>query len=298
MPSVVSAPAAAADTTAPAVSIVVPAHNAASYLVEALDSVHAQRYRPLELLVVDDGSTDGTGESARHWQQHSVGPGFSARVLHQPNRGAAAARNLGLREATGELVAFLDADDLYHPDFLPLMTDCLIRSAGADVAVCAIESFVGVPPGWSDPRRRAAPLRDGFRPMRDFWSTPNALYRVSYLRRAGGWNEALTLGWQDRELCLRLLLDGAAVCQSSAVLVRYRRDVPGSLSSRRHESAGTFFRQVAAAQFMLAIGAMRRAKSVCWAPRLMAGALWFAGRSVTALARGREAVNAATRGRS
>jgi glycosyltransferase involved in cell wall biosynthesis len=97
--------------TAPLISCVVPVFNGERYLGEALDSILAQTYRPLELLVVDDGSTDGTAALVTRYRDQ-------IRPLFQPNAGQAAARNLGLSVARGEFVAFLDADDLWHPEKL------------------------------------------------------------------------------------------------------------------------------------------------------------------------------------
>jgi len=93
----------------PLVSVVIPSFNHARYIRECLDSVLAQGYRPLELVVVDDGSTDGTAEIIR-------GYGSSVRLLEQSNGRQARGRNIGLAHARGELVAFLDSDDRYLPD--------------------------------------------------------------------------------------------------------------------------------------------------------------------------------------
>jgi glycosyltransferase involved in cell wall biosynthesis len=97
--------------SSPLVSCIVPVFNGERYLREALDSIFAQTYRPLEVIVADDGSTDGTAMVIAAF-------GDCVRSLRQCNQGPAAARNLGLRGATGEFVAFLDADDLWHPEKL------------------------------------------------------------------------------------------------------------------------------------------------------------------------------------
>jgi glycosyltransferase involved in cell wall biosynthesis len=93
----------------PLISCIVPVYNGERYLREALDSILAQTYRPLEVIVADDGSTDQTAALV-------TGYGDPVRYLFQPNQGPAAARNLGLRAAQGEFVAFLDADDVWHPE--------------------------------------------------------------------------------------------------------------------------------------------------------------------------------------
>jgi glycosyltransferase involved in cell wall biosynthesis len=93
------------------VSVVIPAHDSASWLADALAGVAAQSLPADEVIVVDDGSTDGTAELAE-----SLG----ARCLRQPRAGSAAARNLGIRECRGELIALLDADDVWTPDKLEL----------------------------------------------------------------------------------------------------------------------------------------------------------------------------------
>lgn len=94
------------------VSVIVPAFNAAAFVAEALDSALAQTYRKLEVVVVDDGSTDNTAEivEAVSFRDSRV------RLLRQKNRGVSAARNLAVSQSRGTLLAPLDADDLWHPE--------------------------------------------------------------------------------------------------------------------------------------------------------------------------------------
>jgi len=91
----------------PLVSAIVIAYNGERFLAEALRSIEAQDYSPIEVLVVDDGSTDRTAAIARSFD--------FVRYIYQPNRGEAAARNTGVQEAEGAVLAFLDADDLWAP---------------------------------------------------------------------------------------------------------------------------------------------------------------------------------------
>ena len=110
----------------PQVSVIIPTYNRGWILKEAIDSVLAQDYKDLELIVVDDGSTDNTFEILASY-------GNDIKVLFQENKGVSAARNRGITEASGQLIAFLDSDDLWLPrklstqiDFFNQMPDALI----------------------------------------------------------------------------------------------------------------------------------------------------------------------------
>ncbi len=96
------------------VSVIIPAYNRAGFITIALDSVLAQTYRPIECLVVDDGSDDDTERVVKVWGR-KVDVQFFLHYCRQENRGTAAARNRGLRESTGEFINFLDSDDRLLP---------------------------------------------------------------------------------------------------------------------------------------------------------------------------------------
>lgn len=103
----------------PLVSVIVPAYNRADLIVDTLESVWQQTYRPIELIVVDDGSTDNTRDRVVEWaDNHDHLPDFGIRYLRQENKGANAARNLGIQHSGGELVAFIDSDDRWLTDKL------------------------------------------------------------------------------------------------------------------------------------------------------------------------------------
>jgi glycosyltransferase involved in cell wall biosynthesis len=116
------------------ISCVVPVFNGERYLAETLKSIFAQSWRPLEVIVVDDGSTDGTPEIvASH--------GASVRYLKQSNSGAAAARNLGVRAASGEFIAFLDADDLWHSEKLARQIDVFQQRPELGLCLTHLQNF-------------------------------------------------------------------------------------------------------------------------------------------------------------
>jgi glycosyltransferase involved in cell wall biosynthesis len=91
------------------ISCIVPVYNGEKYLGEAIESIFKQTCQPIEIIIADDGSTDGTAKVARRY-------GEQIRYVKQPNAGPAAARNLGINVATGEFLAFLDADDVWGPE--------------------------------------------------------------------------------------------------------------------------------------------------------------------------------------
>jgi len=112
----------------PMISVIIPAFNAAPYLEAALTSVLAQDYRPLEIIVVDDGSTDETAEIAIH-------TGGIVRCIRQENAGPPGARNSGVCAARGTFLTFLDADDVYERGCLTLQMSRLEANPDIDIAV-------------------------------------------------------------------------------------------------------------------------------------------------------------------
>src|SRR5712672_3062654 len=121
--------APAAPSSAPAVSVVIPAYNYAHYLPQAIDSVLSQTHSALEVIVVDDGSTDATPQVCTQYSDPRV------RSIRQPNAGLSAARNTGIREARFPCVAFLDADDRWQPTFLATVLHEWVRLDPTFVAV-------------------------------------------------------------------------------------------------------------------------------------------------------------------
>jgi glycosyltransferase involved in cell wall biosynthesis len=118
----------------PFVSVVVPVHNGGRYLAEALSSLFAQSRRPDQIVVVDDGSTD---ETPSILDEH----GDRLTRLRQPRAGPAAARNAGVQAATGVFVAFLDADDVCHPERLARQVAAFSTRPSLDVCLTRIQNF-------------------------------------------------------------------------------------------------------------------------------------------------------------
>ena len=120
----------------PLISVIVPVYNAVKYLDQCLESVVNQSYGHLEIIVVDDGSIDGSGEQCDRWAERDE----RIRVIHQPNGGHSAARNTALDAMTGELVIMVDSDDVLHPDFAATLLD-VMRHTDCDIAVGRYVAF-------------------------------------------------------------------------------------------------------------------------------------------------------------
>src|SRR5262245_49109170 len=167
----------------PVVSCIVPVFNGERYLREALESILVQTHRALDVLVVDDGSTDGTAAIAASY-------GDRVRHVRQENAGAPAARNLGLHAARGDFITFLDADDLWHPEKLARQMACFDADPSLDACVTHLQNF------WIDE------LADEAERLRDHplaqpqpgYVTVTLMARRAVFDRVGGFNTGLTVG--------------------------------------------------------------------------------------------------------
>ncbi len=146
-----ASPAATPPADAPLISVVIPAYNAEQYVKEAAESVLAQTYRPLEIICVDDASTDGTADVLASF-------GERVRVIRRAeNGGGAAARNDGLALARGEYVAFLDADDFWPPEKLAVQEAYLRAHPAVDALFAHMRCFLSPDLPEEEQRRRFCP---------------------------------------------------------------------------------------------------------------------------------------------
>jgi glycosyltransferase involved in cell wall biosynthesis len=213
----------------PLVSVVIPAFNAGHTIDRALASVFAQDYRPLEIIVIDDGSADDTWARIVSYGADSVG---SLRL--EENRGVAAATNAGLAVAGGEFVAFLDADDEWLPGKLQGQLDLLIRDADLSF-VCspwreidASGSIALQPEHMLD---RSPCPKTAWRELlaRSFVLKSTVVARASHLMRTGGFNENLLIA-EDQDMWIKLALIGAVGWCPEALTLHHV--TAGSLTDR------------------------------------------------------------------
>lgn len=183
----------------PLVSVIVPTYDGEAFVRETLDSVLAQDYAPLELIVCDDGSRDGTIEILE-------GYGSRIKLLRQKNQGVAAARNRAAAEARGELITFLDHDDVWEKNMLATLVPLINERAGVDVAYA--DAWV-IDSAGERRGRRGSFLHyaegDVFEPLLhgNFMPVETTLMRKQLFQAVGGCDISLRY-LEDYELCLRL----------------------------------------------------------------------------------------------
>lgn len=208
---------------APRVSVVVPCYNLGPYLAEAVDSVLAQSFTDVDILIVDDGSTDP--------ETRTILDSFErpkTRVLRIENRGLPGAKNVGIRETSGELLCMLDADDLLEPQMLARSVAALDADPSIAFASHWLRTFGEEAGEWT-------PTSCDFPALLDM-NTVNgsALVRRSALEAVGGFDETFLDGCEDWELWIAMVARGFRGVIIPEFLFRYRRRA-GSMSQMMME---------------------------------------------------------------
>jgi glycosyltransferase involved in cell wall biosynthesis len=211
--------------TVPSISVIIPTYNSATLVPQAIDSVLAQTVPVREILVLDDGSTDDT-------RQRVAGYPASVRYLWHHNQGVSATRNRGVREASGELIAFLDADDVWHPRKLELQLHVLADNP--QLALLGTNTFEWPAPVYPDttvPSPQAlCPVEWQSLTVKNYFTTSSIIVRREVLERVGPFDTALQ-GPEDYDLWLRIA-HIAPVANLRLPLAGYRIATAGSLSKQ------------------------------------------------------------------
>jgi glycosyltransferase involved in cell wall biosynthesis len=197
----------------PLVSVIIPCYNGEAFLKETIESALAQKHQRVEVIVVDDGSTDGSADIAQ---------AYPVRYIRQPNRGLTASRNLGIRESTGNYVVFLDADDRLLPDAIEIGLRVLSQRPECAMTV-GDHLFVSADGFYLASSRKPflhsshyeALLKSNFIEM-----ISSVLFRRSIFDEVGDFNTELRVA-EDYELYLRIARDHA-ICCHPAVVAEYR----------------------------------------------------------------------------
>jgi hypothetical protein len=212
------------DGARPRVSVLTALYNHADHVGAALDSVAAGRFRDFELVVVDDGSSDGSAQAVRTWM--GLNPEVPALLVRHPyNRGLPSSRNTASAFARGELVLVLDSDNEVYPHCLERLTQALDDDPGAAFAYGILEKFDDGGPrglvsflGWDPERLRRHNYIDAL-----------AMIRRSVLRQVDGYTTDLRLyGWEDYDLWCKLADRGMRGAHVKEIVARYR-EAEGSM---------------------------------------------------------------------
>jgi len=216
-------------------SVIIPCRDAEPYLSQAIGSALDQDAAPDEILIVDDGSRDGSVALARRFE--SACPGV-VRLFGSDGRGAARARNLGALAASGDILMFLDADDVLGPGTLRALREALVLTPGA-VAVCPWFRLELIGRRWTQKPPSCAPRAPGQDPLAAWlagWYHPpcSVLWSREAFEAAGRWDEQTAVN-QDGDLVMRALLQRVPLVEASAGAAYYRRPPHGatSISSAR-----------------------------------------------------------------
>ncbi|WP_051691690.1 glycosyltransferase family 2 protein [Pedobacter borealis] len=218
----------------PLVSIIIPVYNLENYIAETINSVLNQTWKNIEIIIVDDGSKDQTLAIAKKFECNKV------KVFHQKNRGASAARNLGLKKISGDYIQYLDADDLLSTDKIESQLNAL-KGSQNKVAICPTVYFND----GENPFKKKPDLRDSLfqyetKNTVDFllnlygvngngsmitihsWLTP-----ISVIKKAGPWNEQISVD-DDGEYFCRVALNADEIVPINNVYNYYRKYKDGT----------------------------------------------------------------------
>jgi glycosyltransferase involved in cell wall biosynthesis len=221
----------------PLISIIIPFYNASKFIFETLESVRTQTYTNWELILINDGSSDSSSEKVR---EYILGHPEMARVFSHPddvNKGASASRNLGLMHATGELVCFLDADDIWMPDFLDFQVHLFDDHPEIAMAYGPFlfwESWDSSKRGQKDTVQKlglpANRIVDGLTLIKLFLakedtvpSPTGVMLRRRVLAEVGGWEDSFRGMYDDLALYAKILLSGNTAYVAEKCLYRYRQ---------------------------------------------------------------------------
>ena len=203
----------------PKVSVIIPVWNREGLISRCLDSVKSQDYHPIEIIVVDNGSTDGTLKAIEEWKNSNLNllnsEGFELRILSEMEKGAWVARQKGLENATGDYIIFFDSDDAMRSCLVSTAMEVAENNRDADVICwpCIIHQLDGshkIPPFMPGNIIEGHLIHTLFRPQ-------GSLLKKEFIEKTGGWKNNLPV-WDDFELGLRIILNHGKVAGVNKVL--------------------------------------------------------------------------------
>lgn len=192
------------------ISVIIPVYNREDLVVRTLDSVYAQTYRPIELIVVDNNSTDSSVQTVKRWKDSYQHSDFKIILTEEKKPGAANARQTGFTAATSDVVIFFDSDDVMCPELIAKVMAKFRMHPNTEMVYWQTE--YGSPTLDGKHNKKRFSTRNLLRRhiFNGLFSTQTYAVKTDYFKKCGGWNPTLT-GWDDWELGLRLLLNNPAM---------------------------------------------------------------------------------------
>lgn len=224
-------------------SVIMPVYNRGDLILKSLSSLFIQTYRPIQLIIVNDGSTDHTSKVIEEWSKSVVSKDrISVNYIYQNNRGASAARNRGIKEVKGKYVQFFDSDDLMHSERLERLVE-IFNDTGADFIQTGFDSFdnetkktIGVNYGKPNQDQIELILKG------KFWAnTLRAALRTDLVKALDGWNEKM-LCFEDREYMERAVIHAKNAVAIKEVLGSARRGGSARISDLLRSKEGRNWR--------------------------------------------------------
>ncbi len=232
------------------VSVIVPTYNRSELIVDCLESVYAQIYRPIELIVIDDGSSDDTAAVFKNWcRKRNNGCDLSCHYFFKNNEGGAEARNFGISKSKGEFIQFLDSDDLLNSGKIKKQVDALLNNPQYQAVYCSWRSlFDASVLKYGPVRQRNACLSEdmmlrGYLSGKWFLPLHSFLFSRSSVMCVGPWDSSLYVG-QDTDYLIRMLLLDFKFTFVDGEVVLYRRHRGAHVSS--YENSHVLMKKVAA----------------------------------------------------
>ena len=196
-------------------SVIIPLYNRELYVAQAIESALAQELAPHQIIVVDDGSTDRSVEVVEQF-------GDRVEIYCQPNRGCAAARNLGIEHATGDYLAFLDSDDFWYPWTLKLVADAIRTHGQPPLIATAMHPFVGEAPSSIVPVKPDIKVFTDISASRRSVATCVLIVRRDLAEHVGGF-VPINMNGTDLEFNLRVFNQGPLVVFDAPPMLAYRK---------------------------------------------------------------------------
>ena len=219
------------------ISIIIPVYNRAEIVTATLDSVAKQSLRPLDVILVDNNSTDNTLKVLNEWKRQVETDDFCVTILSENKPGAAAARNRGLKEVYTPYTMFFDSDDLMAPSHVQRAVDAFVANPDIDVVGWDVEKINLNNNTTQVLFHQKDSLYNHL--FHATFATIHIAARTELFRKVGGWNESL-LGWDDYEFGIRILLSKPLVkklnSKITATVIALEQSITGTdFSSRTHE---------------------------------------------------------------